>query len=179
MLRVRIGTLFLTLALLFGGGALALAQDATPSADSAVLPAEIHAGTCDAIGDMVVPLTDVQLAPADGTATPTTQPAMVHANVVLTSVTTLDQTIDELLSGDHVIAVYAGADQMDTVVACGQIEGQVRLHLRSDAPPGLVIAMQEVGSSGYAGVAWLSPADNGGTMVTLFIAEGLIGQDPR
>ena len=69
--------------------------------------------------------------------------------------------------------------RLDTVVACGQIEGQVRLHLRSDAPPGLVIAMQEVGSSGYAGVAWLSPADNGGTMVTLFIAEGLIGQGPR
>lgn len=179
MLRVRIGTLFLMLALLFGGGAFALAQDATPSAEGAVLPAMIHAGTCDAPGDVVMPLEDVQLAPADSAATPPAEPAMVHANVVLTSVTTVDATISELLASEHVIVVHASADKLDTIVACGQIEGQVRLHLRSDAPPGLVIPMQEVGNSGYAGVAWLAPADNGGTTVTLFIAEGLIGQGPR
>lgn len=180
MTRVRLGTLFFILMLLFGGATAALGQDATPSADAAVLPAHIHTGTCDEVGDVVFPLEDVQLAPVgEGAATPTTEPAMVHADVVLTSVTELEVTIDELLAGDHVINVHASADDMGTFIACGQIEGQVRLHLRSDAPPGLVIPLRELNESGYAGVAWLAPNDDGGTTVTIFLAEGLIGRGPR
>jgi hypothetical protein len=180
MTRVRLGTLFFIVMLALGGAGSAIAQDATPSAEGAVLPAHIHAGTCDEIGDVVFPLENVQLAPTEGeAATPPSQPAMVHADFVLTSVTELDVTIDELLADDHVINVHASPDDMGTYVACGQIEGQVRLHLRSDAPPGLVIPLRELNDSGYAGVAWISPNDDGGTTVTLFVAEGLIGRGPR
>ena len=180
MTRVRLGTILVTVVLLFGGAASALGQEATPAPGDPVLPAHIHTGTCDDIGDVVFPLESVQLAPTEGgEATPPAEPAMVHANVVLTSVTELDVTIDELLANNHVINVHASEDDIGTYVACGQIEGQVRLHLRSDAPPGLVIPLRELNDSGYAGVAWLSPNDAGGTTVTLFVAEGLIGQGPR
>jgi hypothetical protein len=179
MTRVRLGTLFVILTIVFSGVA-AVAQEGTPTADGPVLPAHVHAGTCDDIGDVVFPLEDVQLAPVEEYgATPPAQPAMVHADAVVTSVTELEVTIDELLAGEHVINIHASADDMGTFVACGQIEGQMRLHLRSDAPPGLVIPLRELNDSGYAGVAWLSPNDDGGTTVTIFLAEGLIGRGPR
>jgi len=170
----------LAFALTLVGGARTLAQDATPVTETAALPAHIHEGTCDTLGGVAYPLTDVALAPAaDDAATPLTQPMMMHATEVLTSVTTVDVALSDLLAGEYAINVHESADVIENYVACGEIVGTIRLHMRSDAPPGLVIPLRELNDSGYAGVAWLEPTADGQTTVTIFLAEGLIGRGPK
>jgi hypothetical protein len=169
--------------LLFTLSASVLAQDATPAGTPAVtpaLPAHIHEGTCDALGAIVFPLNDVTVPPAaDMVATPPARPAMVHAEEVLSSVTVVDVSLTDLLAGHYVINIHGGAEDLQTSFACGEIVGLPRLHLRSDAPPGLVIPLRELNDSGYAGVAWLEPTPDGKTRVTIFLAAGLIGRGPR
>jgi hypothetical protein len=173
-----LAALALVLALL--GATRTLAQDATPSPTvSEAHPAHIHSGTCDNLGDVVYPLADVALAPAADAATPPAQPMMAHAEEVLTSVTTVDVALTDLLAGQYAINVHESADNIGTYIACGEIAGQIRLHLRSDAPPGLVIPLRELNDSGYAGVAWLEPTADGKTVVTIFLAQGLIGRGPQ
>jgi hypothetical protein len=158
-----------------------LAQDASPVPVTAEShPAHIHDGTCDNLGGVAYPLNDVTLAPAAGEATPTAQqPMMAHADEVLTSVTTVDVSLTDLLAGQYAINIHESADQIQNYIACGDIAGQIRLHLRSDAPPGLVIPLRELNDSGYAGVAWLEPTADGKTTVTIFLASGLIGRGPQ
>lgn len=157
-------------------------QEATPEGTPAAvpaLPAHIHEGTCDALGAVAYPLNDVTVPPAADTATPPARPAMVHAEEVLSSVTVVDASLADLLAGQYAINIHRSADDIQTYVACGEIAGMPRLHLRSDAPPGLVIPLRELNDSGYAGVAWLEPEAGGKTRVTIFLASGLIGRGPR
>lgn len=160
-----------------------LAQEATPAGTPATmpaLPAHIHEGTCDALGAMAYPLNDVTVPPAaDSVATPPARPAMVHAEEVLSSVTVVDVSLTDLLAGQYAINIHRGAEDIQASVACGEIAGLPRLHLRSDAPPGLVIPLRELNDSGYAGVAWLESIPEGKTRVTIFLATGLIGRGPR
>jgi hypothetical protein len=143
------------------------------------LPAHIHSGTCDALGDVRFPLDDVTLAPAADMATPPAQPAMMHADEMLTSVTTVDIALADLLSGEYAINVHESAANIQNYVACGEISGTIRMHMHSAAPPGLVIPLRELNDSGYAGVAWLEPTADGQTTVTIFLGQGLIGPGPR
>ena len=167
------------LLLVVGGGGQVFAQSATPAAGSAVLPAHIHEGTCASLGAVAYPLVDVSLAPAADSATPPAQPAMIHASDVLTSVTTVDVSIADLLATPHAINIHESAANIQHYVACGDIVGEVRLHMRSAAPPGLVIPLVELNGSGYAGIAWLEPTADGQTTVTIFLATGLIGAGPQ
>lgn len=156
-------------------GSAAIAQEASPVPDVAH-PAHIHEGTCDTLGGVVHPLTDVGLAPAaDGM---TSEPMMMHASEVLTSVTVVDVSLDDLLAGEFAINVHESAENIQNYVACGEISGVIRMHRQSDSPPGLVIPLRELNESGYAGVAWLEPTSDTQTTVTIFLAEGLIGQGP-
>ena len=104
---------------------------------------------------------------------------MIHATEVLTSVTTVDVALADLLAGQYAVNVHESSENIDNYVACGEIAGQIRLHMRSDAPPGLVIPLRELNDSGYAGVAWMEPTTDGKTTVTIFLAEGLIGRGPQ
>ena len=170
----------LALVLSLIGGASSYAQDATPTAESAALPAHIHEGTCDTLGAVAFGVSVFAVAPvADTTATPSSQPAMIHATEVLTSVTTVDVALADLLAGQYAVNVHESSENIDNYVACGEIAGQIRLHMRSDAPPGLVIPLRELNDSGYAGVAWMEPTTDGKTTVTIFLAEGLIGRVPQ
>ena len=58
----------LSIAFTLPGAGIVRAQDATPGASPAAgvvaLPAHIHSGHCDALGDVRFPLDDVTLAPA-------------------------------------------------------------------------------------------------------------------
>jgi hypothetical protein len=173
------GLAALALVAALAGARWTAAQDATPAPQAEVAhPAHIHGGTCAALGDVVFPLTDVALAPAAETATPPAQPMLMHADEVLTSVTTVDVALADLLAGQYAINVHESAETIGTYIACGDIAGQMRLHLRSDAPAGLVIPLRELNESGYAGVAWLEPTADGKTTVTIFLAQGLIGRGP-
>lgn len=165
------------LGLLFGvavaaGGSGVLAQDATPMAgeEEAVAgrPAHIHSGTCDELGDVVAPLTDLALAGggtgADAAATDTTSGA-VPAEY---SFSTVPLTLDDILAADHAINVHESADNIQNYIACGDLAGAV------DANGSLVVGLSELNGSGYTGIAVLSPGDDGAsTNVSVFIAADL------
>ena len=107
---------------------------------------------------------------------------MMHATDVLSSVSTIEAPLDELLRSEYAINVHASRADMGTYVACGEIFGQIRMHMRhmrTDLPPALVIPLRELNDSGYAGMAWLEPTDASTTTVTIFLAEGLVGPGPR
>lgn len=184
-IAIRRTVTMLALVLIAFGGSRVFAQEATPTTGTA-LPAHIHAGTCDTLGDVVYPLSDVSLAPeSDDTGTPRAEPAMIHATEVLSSVTTVEVPLAELLASEHAINVHASVEDIGTYVACGDIAGQMRMHsgrgmhVGTDAAPSLVIPLRELNDSGFAGMAWLEPSDANMTTVTVFLAEGLVGPGPR
>lgn len=181
--RAVIAAMTIAMLLILPASARVLGQEATPEGTPTAvpaLPAHIHEGTCDALGAIAYPLNDVTVPPAgDMVATPPARPAMMHAEEVLSSVTVVDVSLTDLLAGQYAINIHRSAEDIQTYVACGEIAGIPRLHLRSDAPPGLVIPLRELNDSGYAGVAWLEPTADGKTRVTIFLASGLIGRGPR
>ena len=68
----------------------------------------IHKGTCDAPGEVVVPLQDVTIASGRGTAT-----------------STVSLPTDMVMSGEHIVAYHAGTGaNTGAPVVCGQIPAQ-------------------------------------------------------
>lgn len=156
---------------LAGAGALVLssafsgltvsAQDATPTAGGmAPHPVHIHAGNCDELGEVVVPLTDL-VAPEGDRAGQRNRAAQGA-----TSFTSVPLPLDAILAADHAINAHLSADEIDVYIACGEIGGVV-------APDGsLTIGLREQEDSGYTGIAYLAPgADGASTDVTVFLAE--------
>ncbi|MFN8620205.1 MAG: hypothetical protein U0869_05600 [Chloroflexota bacterium] len=104
-------------------------------------PAHIHDGTCAAVGDVVAPLRDISInGPGGGGVT-------TGAGVEF-SITRVDLTIPQMLKSPHVINAHLSADQIDTYIACGAIEGK-----KNDR--NLVVELQEQNASGYRGIAFL------------------------
>jgi hypothetical protein len=66
-------------------------------------PVHIHFGTCDTLGEVAAPLTDID---ADGM-----------------SETTVDLTLDELTGSEYAINAHESAENITTYVACGEITG--------------------------------------------------------
>jgi hypothetical protein len=155
------------------GGAIALlavvaltipsasAQDATPVAQvtSPSRPAHIHSGNCVELGDVVVPLNDLA-APVGEEVGQADEAAQAES-----SFTTVPMTLDAILGADHAINVHLSTEQIETYIACGEIGGFI------DASGSIVIGLREESSSGYTGIAFLSPgADGASTDVSVFIA---------
>jgi hypothetical protein len=65
-------------------------------------PMHFHAGNCDSGGDVVVPLNDL-----DGSSG--------------TSYTTVNVPYGVIVGGDHYLNVHLSADDMGTIVACGEV----------------------------------------------------------
>jgi hypothetical protein len=143
-------------------GPAAWAQDATPEATrlTGPRPAHIHTGTCDEIGEVVAPLTD--LTGATGGDRVGQARRAIPAESSFTSV---PLTLDAILGADHVINVHLSAEEIDTYIACGEIGGQL-------SPDGsLIIGLRELNDSGFTGIAFLAPgADGASTDVSTFIA---------
>src|SRR5690606_35047245 len=108
----------LAAALMFGvmSPAMSLAQDATPVADAA--PAgilnHIHDGTCENLGGVVAPLSNLVFndegeADAAMGATPMAAPAASSVPVAV-SVTNIDLTLDELLAAPHAFNAHDPSD---------------------------------------------------------------------
>lgn len=112
-------------------------------------PTHIHTGRCPVPGPIVGPLSDV--APSVGVTV-----GAPGAIVVESSRSTSDWTLSELVASDHVVAVHLSYDQMETIIACGDIGGPMR------SATELVIGLGPVGGSGYSGIAVI--ADTGGGM---------------
>ncbi|MCD6030436.1 MAG: hypothetical protein K0S78_2610 [Thermomicrobiales bacterium] len=142
-------------------GPAAWAQDATPEAGEALTPrpVHIHSGSCQELGDVVQPLTDLTAPQGD-------RVGLRRADLAETSFTNVPLALDTILAEDHAINAHLSAEEIGTYIACGNIGGVL------DENGALVIGLSEDSNSGYTGIAFLSPgADGASTDVSVFIAQ--------
>lgn len=147
------------------------AQDASPAASPAAgagHPGHIHTGTCDALGDVVVPLPDVVIGGAEAdTASPMASPTASGAASAIPAAavsTTVDLALTDILAAEHSINYHASAEDIGTYIACGAIGGT------PDAQGNLFIGLAEQNDSGVSGIAWLQES-GAQTVVTVFLSE--------
>jgi hypothetical protein len=115
-------------------------------------PAHIHAGTCDQLGDVVIPLEDVAV-PAG-----TTHQGTEAAHDVKTSQTHVDMPLQEIIDGEHAINVHLSAEEIDVYIACGDVGGYVVTD-----PAGrteLFVGLAELNDSGHTGVVRFGVGDD-------------------
>ncbi|MGD9856986.1 MAG: hypothetical protein AB7U20_18710 [Planctomycetaceae bacterium] len=137
-------------------------------------PIHIHAGTCDAVGEVVFPLNnltsdDDMSSPEAGMAdddmsSPTTEmddsatpdSAMMddemRSDYVAKSTTTITATFDDLTGAEHVINVHESEENIAVYIACGAVFG-------TPTDGQLIVALGATNSSGWEGDAVL--VDNG------------------
>jgi hypothetical protein len=143
------------------GGPAAWAQDATPEAAERMgpRPAHIHTGTCNEVGEVVAPLTDLT------GATGGERVGQRRAIPAESSFTSVPLTLDAILGADHVVNVHLSAEEIDTYIACGEIGGRL-------SPEGtVIIGLRELDNSSFTGIAYLAPgADGASTDVSVFVA---------
>ncbi len=128
----------------------------TSSADR---PAELRGGTCDSLGEVVVPLANLVIASGD-------LQGMTSATPVEQSGTVVQFAIADFLTTDHVVVVRE-SPAVSTVVACGDIGGALN-------PDGtLAVGMQGMNGSGLSGIAYFTPIDTfSNTLVTVLLVGG-------
>jgi hypothetical protein len=129
-------------------------------------PAKIHEGTCEALGPVAFSLTGVG-ATVDLDENPIATPQPVNADAafgVETSQTTIDTTLEQLLSSDHAIMLYEDDEGM-AAIACGNLGGA----MLGDT---LVVGLGEAGMPGHVGFAMLKP-DGDKTDVTILLGKDL------
>lgn len=178
------------LALLFSGGGISLAQEATATATpSNVLPAHpaaIQRGACDTLGEVAFPRTavsapDMTVKGTSGTPETASSPgagsnAMSAADpgLVETSDTRIAEPLDQIVSDGYAITILASPaskDSSDRVIACGEIGGMVIPGPGPGEGDRLLVGLREQNSSGSFGVAILENA-SGGTEVTIYLTAG-------
>ncbi len=130
--------------------------------EAEIHPAHIHSGTCDQLGDVVLPLTDV--AAADDAM----HEGAASAHPVKTSETIVDIPLQEIIDGGHAINVHESAEAIDVYIACGDIGGAVTTD--EGGRTELIIGLGELNDSGHHGVAWLG-ADGEQTEVVIVLVE--------
>ena len=123
-------------------GATVRAQDT----GEAPHPIHIHSGTCDNLGDVVFPLTDVKLNTAGESFGSVAIP-------VEESETEVAVTLSDLLSSPHAINIHESADAIQNYIACGNIGGRV-------VDGDLEVGLREINGSGHFGVAKLDGDDD-------------------
>ena len=120
-------------------------------------PSHIHAGDCSMPGDVVAPLSDVGVVGNDA------QGAEEHVHVDI-GLSTVDLALADILAADHTIMVHQSADDMGTILSCGNIGGH-------DVNGSFLVGMGAVGDSGYSGIAWLTDKGDGTTDVQVTISH--------
>ena len=168
------------LGLVFGAmiaisGVAVVAQDAATPVDTdttaaAGRPAHIHSGTCDTLGDVVAPLSDLTLAGGGTGADMGAMTDMGGAIPAEYSFTNVPLALDDILAADHAINVHESAENIGEYIACGDLTGGT-----VDANGSLVVGVRELNGSGYTGIAVLtsSATDPATTDVSVFIASNL------
>lgn len=141
--------------------ALAMAFPARAAQDVPAHPAHIHSGTCEELGDVVAPLTDVS-ALAEGAV------GAASALPVASSETRVEMPLQEIIDGGHAVNVHKSADEIDVYIACGAVGGVV-------TDDKLAIGLGELNDSGVSGVAVLA-ADGEATDVTVYLLPGSAGE---
>ena len=171
-----------TVAALLVGGAPATAQD-----EMASHPAHIHAGTCEELGEVVFPLTNVSemgmmegmmsgTPQADDAAMEMSEPTGAEtAFGIETSYTLVDASLEEIVEGGHAINLHESKENIENYIACGDIGGRIETGPGMDEGGTLVVGLGELNDSGYAGIAVLEGKGDQ-TEVILYLAEGLTGE---
>ncbi len=142
-------------AVLVGAGVLAGAVRAQGDPPH---PVHVHSGSCDDLGDIVVPLDDV-VAVAEGTLE-----GAGSAVPVMLSDTEVDLPLAAILAAPHAINVHESAENIGEYVACGDIGGRV-------IDGKLAIGLQEINGSDLSGVAVLEADDDDETDITIYLTE--------
>ena len=142
---VRLGTVvaLLTLAALASGS---VAQTPVSGGGDESHPAHIHAGTCEALGEVVVPLADVAQVEGEQAGASTATTPKISLNLI-------DMPIDELLAGEFAVNIHQSADEIDTYIACGDIGGVTVEGEHRDAEIRFVV--HERNGSGHTGIVFL------------------------
>lgn len=156
------------------GGSGIMAQDATPvdgvgGVEAGVpRPAHIHEGTCDELGGVVAPLTDLTRAEDDAGTTEMQLGNVTDAIPAEYSYTSsVPLALDDILANNHAVNVHESAENIENYIACGDLGGTV------DANGSLVVGLGELNNSGYTGIAVLTADEEvlGQTNVSVFIAN--------
>jgi hypothetical protein len=182
------------LSVVVGVGGRPLGADAQDASDSH--PAHIHSGSCDQLGDVVYPLTNVSASgmmtgmmamaatPSSGMpaamATPgglTMSPARgaTTALAVETSQTLVAASLDDLLAQPYAINVHESQDTIQHYIACGDLGGAMMTGPAMAQGGVLAIGLRELNTSGESGIAVLRATDTNQTMVWIYLARGLSG----
>jgi hypothetical protein len=128
-------------------------------------PVTINSGTCDMLGEVVIPLGDAgDHLPVDGVASQSEHQGAETAVQVDGSLTKVTLAFSELIGRPQAIVVHASADDMDTALACGDIGGTL---MGTHFPVGL----GQVDGSGTWGVAILQDQGDGTTEVGIYIVK--------
>jgi hypothetical protein len=174
--------LLVVIAMLAFGTGSALAQDATPTTGTeAPHPVHIHSGTCDALGDVVYPLRDIETytitnsfsfgpaatPEADSMATPLPGVSMTQVTPVLFSFTHIDANVLDLVDGGHAINVHESGENIQNYIACGNIP--LCTGIACPAVTGVVVELAPLNNSGYFGAARIDADPNGGANVSVFL----------
>lgn len=160
-----VATLLLALiggALLIGGSRGFVQAQAQDGAASPPRPSHVHSGDCDEPGPIIQPLTSLAV-PSDDVG------GNDEAVVAEAAFSSIPQTLDELLAEDHAIKVHLSKERIEVYLACGDLGGAV------DANGALIVGLKELDGSGWTGIAYLQPAGNGTTSVSVMIAKVLPG----
>ena len=122
-------------------------------------PAELRAGTCGSLGEVVVPLANLVITSGD-------LQGRTGATPVEQSGTVVQFAIADFLASDHVVVVRE-SPAVNTVVACGDVGGALN-------PDGtLAVGMLGMNGSGLSGVAYFTPIDTfANTLVTVLLVGG-------
>ena len=144
----RLGMLGLAGGLAFAG------TSALAAHENLEFPAAIHAGTCEAPGDVVLQLDNLvrlpQGAPMDGERAGAPGSQVVHG---LPDDTGIDLTADDLFGAEHILAVFDAEGA--TIVACGPI-GAYTYEQGQD----IAVGLRSQGDSPYSGVALFDVDDD-------------------
>ena len=126
----------------------------------------VHAGTCDSLGEIAAPLTDLMVPTGD-------RAGAEGATIAATSYSTVPLGLDALLASPYAIDVHRSTD--DVTLACGEI-GRVQ-----DGSGAISVGLRPVNNSGFSGIAYLAADGGNPSQVTIstFLAEtGVPGAAP-
>ena len=158
-LRTALGAAWLVVA--------ATAYGMSASAQDSVMehPADIRAGSCASVGEVVAPL--APLVVPDGETV-----GQAGASAVAQSVTEVPLLLADLLSENSAIAVHASPDAVGTPIACGEIGGALA------ADGSLSVGLQAMNGAKLSGVASFAPTRAGdGTVVTVLLVDERSGRE--
>ncbi len=172
-LVAQLGGIVGIVGLLVAGAVAVQAQEASPTAApgqvTAGHPAHIHSGTCDNLGEVVYPLTNIAeisgtMAGMEASPMAGEQAGAANAIPVLMSVTQLEVSLDDLLAAPYAINVHESQENIGNYIACGNVGG-------TRVGDTLTFGLGELNNSGYAGVAILSGGMDGRTQVTVYLVQ--------